>query len=42
MEKVKIPSDIDEYIDGYPDEIRKPLREIREAIRSAAPNEKKK
>lgn len=42
MEKGKTPSDIDEYINGYPDEIREPLRKIREAIRSAAPNAKEK
>jgi len=38
----KTPSDIDEYIAGSPPEVQEPLREIRAAIRAAAPDAEEK
>jgi uncharacterized protein YdhG (YjbR/CyaY superfamily) len=37
MDKEKIPGNIDEYIAGYPGDIRINLEKIRAAIREAAP-----
>ena len=36
--KTRAPEDIDEYIDGYPDKVRKILQKIRKTIQKAAPN----
>jgi len=36
--KVISPKNIDEYIESFPEEIRRPLRQVREAIRKAAPD----
>jgi uncharacterized protein YdhG (YjbR/CyaY superfamily) len=36
--KTLAPKDIGEYIDSFPEEIRAPLRQIRETIRKAAPD----
>jgi len=35
--KVISPKNIDEYIESFPEEIRGPLRQVRETIRKAAP-----
>lgn len=42
MEKTKTPGSVDEYIDGYPPEIRKRLNDLRNTIKKAAPDAEEK
>jgi uncharacterized protein YdhG (YjbR/CyaY superfamily) len=37
MKKVKAPQTVDEYISEYPEEVQKRLRDIRKAVKKAAP-----
>ena len=38
MEKAKaVPATVDEYVAGFPDEVRAVLQEIRATVRAAAP-----
>jgi uncharacterized protein YdhG (YjbR/CyaY superfamily) len=42
MKKENLPANIDEYIAGYPENIRKILKEMRAVIREAAPEAQEK
>lgn len=42
MRQLKIPGNIEEYISGFPEPVQIKLREIRAAIRKAAPDAKEK